>query len=56
MGIGLPGLRQSKKVGDPKMHGTGLWLAGNEGLNKKMETTTAGYTGITSRIHPFIAS
>ena len=38
---------------------SGLWLAGNEGIEKKMETTettTMGYIGTTIRIHPFIPS
>ena len=33
---------------------TGLWLAGNQGLDKKMETTIMGYIGISIRIHSFI--
>ena len=33
---------------------TYLWLAGNEGIDKKMETTIIGHLGTTVRIHPFI--
>ena len=29
----------------------GLWLAGNEGREKKMETTIMGYIEATVRIH-----
>ena len=32
------------------------WLAGNEGMEKKMETIIMGYIGITTRIHSFIPS
>ena len=32
------------------------WLAGNEGMEKKMETTIMGYTAVTTRIHSFIPS
>ena len=35
---------------------TYLWLAGNEGREKKMETTIMGYIGTTVRIHFFIPS
>ena len=38
------------------MLNTGLWLAGNEGMGKKMETPTMGYIGTTIRIHSFIPS
>ena len=31
-----------------------LWLAGNEGMQKKMETTKMGYRGTTMRIHSLI--
>ena len=34
----------------------GLWLAGNEGMGKKMETTIMSYIGITIRIHADIPS
>ena len=34
----------------------GLWLAGNRGMEKKMETTIMGYKGTTKRIHSFIPS
>ena len=30
---------------------TYLWLAGNEGMEKRMETTIMGSTGTTIRIH-----
>ena len=33
---------------------TGLWLSGDEGMEKKMETTIMGYIGTTIRIHSFI--
>ena len=33
---------------------TGLWLAGNEGMKKKMETTMMGYLETTVRIHSFL--
>ena len=35
---------------------TGLWLAGNEGMEKKTETTILGYIGSSVRIHSFIPS
>ena len=35
---------------------TGLWLAGNEGMDKNMETAMTGYIGATIRIHSFILS
>ena len=38
---------------------TGLWLAGNERMEKNMETTVVGYisnVGTTTRIHSFIHS
>ena len=35
---------------------TGLWFAGNEGMEKKMEATIIGYVGTTIRIHFFIQS
>ena len=35
---------------------TGLWLAGKEGMEKKMETTKMGYLGTTTRIYLFIPS
>ena len=35
---------------------TGFWLAGNEGVEKNMETTIMGYLGTTTRIHSFIPS
>ena len=38
----------------PEVVFTGLWFAGNEGLEKHMETTTMGYIGDTTRIHSFI--
>ena len=39
-----------------RQHGTDqqfpyLWLAGNEGLETKMETTIMGYIGTSIRIH-----
>ena len=34
----------------------GLWLPGNEGMEKKMEITIMGYMGTTIRIHYFIPS
>ena len=33
-----------------------VWLAGNEGKEKKMETAVMGYIGTTMRIHSFIPS
>ena len=33
-----------------------LWLAGNEGMDKTMETTIKDYIGTTIRIHPFFHS
>ena len=36
--------------------GSDLRLAGNEGMEKKMETTIMGYVGITMRVHSFIPS
>ena len=33
-----------------------LWLAGNEVMEKDMETTIVGYIGATIRIHSFIPS
>ena len=33
-----------------------LRLAGNEGMEKKMETTILGYIGTTLRMHSFIPS
>ena len=33
-----------------------LWLAGNEGMQKILETTIMGYMGTTIRIHSFIPS
>ena len=35
---------------------TYLWLAGNEGMEKKLVTTIVGYIGTTRRIHSFIPS
>ena len=35
---------------------SGLWLAGNEGMERNMETAILGYIGITIRIHSFIPS
>ena len=35
---------------------TGLWLAGNEGMETKMETTIMSYIRTTRRIHSFIPS
>ena len=35
---------------------TYLWLAGNEGTDKDMETTIMGSIGITIRIHSFFPS
>ena len=35
---------------------TGLWLAGNGGMETKMEATIIGYIGTTVRIHSFIPS
>ena len=35
---------------------TGLWLTGNEGMEKNMETAIMGYIGTTIRIHSFIPS
>ena len=32
---------------------SGLWLAGNGGMEKKMETTIMGYIGTTIRVHSF---
>ena len=32
----------------------GLWLAGKEGMEKKMETTIMGHIGTTIRVHSFI--
>ena len=33
-----------------------LWLAGNAGIEKKIDTATMGYIGITLRVHSFIVS
>ena len=33
-----------------------LWVAGNEGMDKTMETTMMGYIKTTIRIHSFIPS
>ena len=33
-----------------------IWLAGNEGLEPKVETVIVGYIGTTIRIHSFIPS
>ena len=33
-----------------------LWLAGNEGMEKNMETIIMGYIGTYIRIHSFIPS
>ena len=33
-----------------------IWLAGNEGMEKKVETFITGYIGTTIRIHSFIPS
>ena len=41
--------------GDPRVL-AGLWLAGDEGMEKRTETTIMGYIGITIRIHSFIPS
>ena len=38
------------------VYGGYLWLAGNEVMEKKMETTIMGYIGTTIRIHSFIPS
>ena len=35
---------------------TGLWFVGNEGMEKRMETTIMGDIGIAIRIHSFIPS
>ena len=35
---------------------SGLWLAGNEGMEKNMEIAVMGYIGTTIRIHSFIPS
>ena len=32
------------------------WLAGSEGIEKKMDSPIMGYIGATIRIHPFIPS
>ena len=34
----------------------GIWSAGNDGMEKKIETTTMGYIGNAIRIHFFIPS
>ena len=36
--------------------GCRLWLVGNEGMEKKVETTIMCYIGIAIRIHSFIPS
>ena len=41
---------------DMGVYGGYLWLAGNEGIEKQMETTIMGYIGTTIRIHSFIPS
>ena len=33
-----------------------VWLAGNDGMEKKMETSIMDYLGITMRIHSIIPS
>ena len=38
------------------MIGFRVLLAGNEGMEKKIETTIMGYLGITTKIHSFIPS
>ena len=35
---------------------TGFWIARNEGIEKKMETTIVGSIGTTIRIHSSIPS
>ena len=35
---------------------TGLWLAGNAGMEKKMESTIMGCIGTTTSIHSFTPS
>ena len=40
----------------PKAPISGLWLAGNERLEKTMKTTVVGYIGTTIGIHSFIPS
>ena len=37
-------------------HQSGLWVAGNEGMEKKKAAFTMGYTETTIRMHPFIPS
>ena len=52
-----PQLREKHHpIGGRHMEATCLWLAGNEGLEKKMETTMMAFTGTTIRIHSFIPS
>ena len=49
--------RLGSRVPPPNPY-TGLWVAGNEGMDKKMETTIMGYRyiGTTTRIHSFFVS
>ena len=57
-----PGLWDPKGTEDERAPGnseslcgySGLWSAGNDGMEKEMETTFLGYTGTTIRIHSFI--
>ena len=44
---------EGRKV-HPQWQFTYLWLAGNEGMEKKMETTIMGYVGTSIRIQSFI--
>ena len=40
----------------PGTEKTGPWFAGNEGMEKNMETTIMGYIGTALRIRSFIRS
>ena len=55
-GIGLKnlGFRVAQEPGSLKY--SYLWLAGNEGMEKKMETAIKWYIGTTTGIHSFLPS
>ena len=52
----LPELSWRDQLAAVKPPQIGLWLAGNEGLEKNMEITIVGYIWTTIRIHSFISS
>ena len=47
---------QDMEIRKLSAHRTGLWLVGNEGMEKNMESTIMGSIGTTIRIHSFISS